>query len=169
MKHVLIISLCLLSIAGFADTQEQKLAALKTQLATLQQENQKLKAQLEQKDRLIKVLTDSISNRNRVAPSSRSGRVYSSRSGNTSASTAENPRLAMIKKRIASLEKKKAALEKDYRLEGKKLKDAGYIIRRDERKEAIKRIEDNQKRIRNEISDIEDNITGLLQQSASYK
>lgn len=182
-KIITILIIAVISSAVVAGEQKlnKQIAVLESKVFALETENKKLKKELEKKNKAITSLAMRLAGQ----PAKTTGRTRTARS-RYSSSSRYNPaqaakaaaekqkkerarQLAIIKKKIIYFKAQKKDLQKKYNAEEKKLKDARYLIRREEREKTIKLVQKKQKRIKNEIEQFESGIKSLEAQAFNYQ
>lgn len=185
--RAIIISLIAITCIGVhgADNKETKspdrqIAILESKNFALENENKKLKAELEKKDKVINALAMKIAgqsakgnSRNSVNNSSR-GYDPAEAQRKAVALQKEQQRqqrarqLAIISRKIKYYEKQKSELEKEYAAAAKKVQDAKYTIGKSRREDATIEAKEEQSRIKSKMSSIDYSIESLKRDRLNY-
>ena len=186
--RAIIISLIVIACIGVhgADNKQTKpqlnrqIAILESKNFALENENKKLKAELEKKDKVINALAMKIAgqpakgnSRNSVNNNSRG---YDPAEAQRKAIALQKQQrkeqkarqLSIIDQKIKHYEKQKKELEKEYAAASKKVHDAEYILGRSKRKKATQEAEEDQKNIKSKMSNVDYNIDSLKRQRLNY-
>ena len=171
MKAIIISLIAVVCIGVNAgQTKEQKLnkqiAILESKNFALKNENKKLKAELQKKDKAINALAMRIAGQPVKSKATTSSNRYDPYEAQHKAAklAAEQKKkqrarqLAIIDQKIKYYEKQKQNLEKEYKIALQKARSAKYTMGKRKRDEAIREANENKENIKNKMSNIDGNI-----------